>query len=154
MKIANAAYFSESVQNVFKTMLNQPVTCAPPKVLSEGSPTLDVTGVITFGGDVVGAAVLSFPAATAQALVKDFAMVEGDLHDPEVLDAIGELANMFAGGAKARYNGLDAMISIPTVVCGSKHHLNRQQKAPWVVVGCNCEHGRFLAAMSLIEKKL
>lgn len=154
MKLANATFFSDSVQNVFKTVLGKPVTCAPPKVLSEGSPTLDITGIITFGGDIIGASVLSFPEATAKGVVKDFAMIEGEIQSPEFLDAIGELANMFAGGAKARYEMLNAMISVPTVVCGKSHHVNRQQNAPWVVLGCKCDYGNFLAAMSLTEKKL
>lgn len=153
MKLANAVFFEDSVRNVFSTMLHVPVTCGPPRVLSEGSPTSDVTGIITFGGDVVGAMVLSFPAETARKSVKALAGVdEPDIHAPVFLDAIGELANMVAGGAKARYVGYESSISIPTVVCGPAHHVNRQQRAPWVVVGCECPLGNFIVAMSLVEK--
>lgn len=154
MKVTNAVYFAESVAKVFDTMVKMKATCGQPKVLSDGSPTADVTGIITFSGDLVGAMILTFPVDVAKAVVDKFAGIQGDVHDPELMDAIGELANMVAGQAKSRYQNYDAMISIPTVVCGQSHHVNRRKSAPWVVLGAECEAGKFVVAMSLQEKKL
>ncbi len=154
MKLANTVHFAESAVKVFGTMVEQKVTFGDPKVLSEGSPTSDITGIITFSGDLVGSMLLTFPTDVAKKAVMAFAGIEGELHDPDFLDAVGELANMVAGQAKSRYDDYDASISIPTTVCGPQHHVNRQKSAPWVVLGGDCDAGKFLLAMSIIEKKL
>ncbi len=153
MKLANAAYFAESVQKVFEMMCGLKVAVAPPKVFSEGSPTADVSGIITFSGDLIGAMVLTFPEGVAGAVVQALASeVPPDPRAPEFLDAVGELANMVAGQAKSRYAGYEASISIPTVVTGQAHHINRQRQAPWVVLPCQSAPGPFVVAMSLVEK--
>lgn len=155
MKIENAAHFSGAASKVFETMVGTKVECGKAKVMNDGSPTADITGVVAFGGDLVGSMVLTFPEETARNVVKRFAMVEpDDITDPDFLDAIGELTNMVAGQAKSRFDMLDAGISVPTVVCGPYHHVNRQKNAPWVVVGASCEDGKFLLGMSITEKKL
>lgn len=152
MKLVHATYFAEATAKVLSTVCGLKVKSSAPRVLSEGSPTSDVTGIITFSGDVVGAVLTSFPADVAQRIVKAFAAVDGDIHDPAFLDAIGELTNMIAGQAKSRYEGYSASISIPTVICGQAHHVNRQQRAPWVVIANESEWGSFLVAMALSEK--
>lgn len=151
MKLTNSDYFAQSIIRVLGMMCNLPVKCGEPRVLSEGSPTADVSGIITFSGDLVGAVVLTFPEDVGQKIVKRFAEAPPDMQSPEFLDAIGELTNMVAGQAKSRYKGFEVSISIPTVVCGPCHHINRQRRAPWVVLPCECEHGSFILAMSLIE---
>ncbi|MFW6154555.1 MAG: chemotaxis protein CheX [Planctomycetota bacterium] len=153
MKLADAVHFADAVGKVFDTMVGLEVQTDAPKVLSEGSPTADVTGIVTFAGDLVGAMILTFPTAVIRDLVKRFADLDCDVKDPDFLDAVGELANMVAGQAKSRFEGYDAMISVPTVVCGPAHHVNRHKSAPWVVVPASCEAGRFVVAMSLQGKK-
>lgn len=152
MKLANATHFADAVVKVFTTMVGVEVECSPPKVFSEGSPTADVTGIVTFAGDLVGAMILTFPTDVIKALVKRFADMEAGTRDPDFLDAVGELANMVAGQAKSRFADSESMISIPTVVCGSAHHVNRQKCAPWVVIPIACEDGKFVVAMSIQEK--
>jgi chemotaxis protein CheX len=153
MKLANALYFSDATVKVFDTMLSVKVACKEPKVLAEGSPTSDVTGIITFSGDLVGAMLVTFPTATAKAVVKRFASREAGVRDPDFLDAVGELANIIAGQAKNRYDDTNAMISIPSVVCGQDHYVNRRKQCPWVVIGADCELGKFIVAVSIQEKK-
>lgn len=154
MKLTNAPLFSGSAQKVFQTVCGCEIKCQEPRVLSSGSPTSDVTGIITYGGELVGVMVLSFPEDVARKVVKSFAgaMSSDDIRSPQFLDAIGELANMVAGQAKARFEGYNAMISIPTVVCGPSHHVNRQTRAPWVVIVCESTFGKFVVGVSLMEK--
>jgi len=134
-------------------MVGVNVECSQPKVLSEGSPTADVTGIVTFAGDLVGAMILTFPADVSAKIVKRFADLDAETYDPDFLDAVGELANMVAGQAKSRFTDCEAIISIPTVVCGPAHHVNRRKLAPWVVVPASCEDGTFLVAVSIQEAK-
>jgi len=152
MKLTHAANFADAMSKVFRTMVGVDLECSPAKVLSEGSPTADVTGIVTFAGDLVGAMVLTFPTEVVRKLVKRFAELDADIRDPDLLDAVGELANMVAGQAKSRFEDCDAMISIPTVVCGPTHYVNRQKRAPWVVIPASCEDGKFVVAMSIQEK--
>ena len=59
---------------------------------------------------------------------------------------------MVAGQAKSRFDDYRAYISIPSVVCGKCHFVKGQKDVPWVVIGTDCEHGKFLLAISLQEK--
>jgi CheY-specific phosphatase CheX len=83
---------------------------------SDNNPDLDVSGVIGMSGDVTGSVVLSFPQATAENLVALFGGSKADMGSPEFADAIGELVNMVAGGAKAMFKNRKCAISTPSVI--------------------------------------
>lgn len=133
--------FIASIQNVFSTMLQLPVTIKDPFVKTGNGTMYDVSGIIGMSGEVVGSVVLSFPQATAQRIVALFCGTDLSNSPPDFADAIGELVNMVSGGAKAGFTGKKVSISCPSVVIGPSHVVARQTEAPTIVIPCVTDCG-------------
>ncbi len=75
-------------------------------------------GIISLLGDVDWVLFLGLPRDTAIALAAKFAGFEIPFEGEDMGDAIGELANIFAGQVKATLDtrGVKAEISLPTVI--------------------------------------
>ena len=111
--------FVTSIQNVFSTMLQLPVTAHEPVVKSGVSPTHDVSGIIGMSGDVVGTVILSFRLEAAQSVVALFCGERLPADSADFADAVGELVNMVSGGAKALFaDSREVSISCPSVIVG------------------------------------
>lgn len=72
----------------------------------------------------------------------------GETHekiDDQVIDAVGEIANMVAGGAKAsaQEKEMGFNISLPNVTVGEKHSHAVSSEFPTVVVPFTTDHGDF-----------
>lgn len=133
--------FIASIQNVFTTMMQLPVTVQPPKIKDNPSMTYDVSGIIGLSGDVVGSVVLSFPKDTAERIVSLLTGSPMTCESPDFADAIGELVNMVSGGAKASFTGKKVSISCPSVVVGTGHKVAKQTDAPTIVIPCATDCG-------------
>lgn len=136
--------FIKTTKNLFETMFQMNVEVGAPSVKAPNSAGHDVSGIIGLSGDVDGAVVLSFPMATAQRVVSLFTGVEISAESHEDLsDAVGELVNMVAGGAKAQFDGKSISISVPSVVIGADHVVQQMRNAVAVIVPCQCDCGEF-----------
>ncbi|HEX8877345.1 MAG TPA: chemotaxis protein CheX [Phycisphaerales bacterium] len=133
--------FIASIQNVFTTMMQLPVTVQAPKVKDNPSMTYDVSGIIGLSGDVVGSIVLSFPKETAERIVSLLTGSPMTADSPDFADAIGELVNMVSGGAKANFTGKKVSISCPSVVVGTGHKVAKQTDAPTIIIPCATDCG-------------
>lgn len=135
--------FTFSIENFFSTMILAPVEIAPPSVLNPADEHHDVSGIIGLSGEVTGSVVVSFPIATAEALVTRFAGTPIAHSDEDFTDAIGEVTNMIAGGAKSNFPHTAVSISCPSVVVGPGHKVFRRHDLPVVCFACNSELGKF-----------
>jgi chemotaxis protein CheX len=133
--------FIASIQNVFSTMMQLPVTVKAPKIKDNPSTTYDVSGIIGLSGDVVGSVVLSFPKDTAERIVSLLTGSPMTADSPDFADAIGEIVNMVSGGAKASFAGKKVSISCPSVVVGPGHKVAKQHDAPTIVIPCATDCG-------------
>ena len=140
--------FAESIQSVFSTMLALDVTVGDVEPVGE-SEDHDVSGIIGLSGDVTGNAALCFKSETASKIVESFVGMAMDPGSEDFSDAIGELANMVAGSAKAMYDGLHVSLTCPSVVVGLNHKVRSQREIPAVKVPCQCAHGSFFIEVSL-----
>ncbi len=142
--------FVESTKSVFTTMLQLPVKCEKPHFES-AIPTsgCDVSGIIGMSGDVIGSVVLNFPMESAEKVVARFvgSPVAADTED--FGDAIGELLNMVAGGAKAKFEGMCVSISCPSVVVGADHKVQRMSDASCIKIPCTSECGGFSVEIAI-----
>ncbi len=145
--------FVRSVQNVFETMLQLPVTVSPPELKRNGLPAYDVSGIIGMSGDVEGAVVLSFPTAAAERMVKLFTGMDLPATHEDFADAIGELVNMISGGAKAQFTGKNVSISCPTVVVGQDHVVFGSKDVVCIVLPCSSDAGQFAVEVCIRQKK-
>ena len=133
--------FISSIQNVFSTMLQLPVTVNPPTIKTERTSSFDVSGIIGMSGDVSGSVVLSFSKRTAERVVSIFCGMDLQPDNPDFTDAVGELVNMVAGNAKGMFRDRNVSISCPSVVVGEAHTVAISRDVPMVVIPCSTECG-------------
>lgn len=116
-----------SVENVFQTMIHEEIKYLRrmnDDAVSHGSEASEVMGCVGFAGDINGLVYLRFSKVFAlHATTRVLGLPEQDVIDagPEVVsDAVGELANMAAGGFKNVFCDLGhpCMLTLPTVVSG------------------------------------
>ena len=145
--------FFESVKLVFKTMLETELTVSKP-VISTDEVRADVSAVIGFSGGATGCVVMCFPMASAIKSASTFAGVEMTKDHEDFADALGELANMVAGQAKAQLEGLNISISLPSVIIGKEHAVLQSKNRPRLAIPCDSPLGRFTVEVAMmVEKK-
>ncbi len=135
--------FLESTKAVFDTMLKIPVTFDKPHSIRE-QRTHDVSGVIGLSGDIVGSVVVGFGKQSAMRIVTAFAGVGIEYGTPDFADAIGELTNMIAGGAKSKFEGCSVNIGCPTVITSPDHNIRSPSDATSICIPCNTPGGPFV----------
>lgn len=134
--------FISATLETFASMVRVKVT--PGKVkLKAGDPlSYDISGIIGLSGGAKGSVAISFPRPTAFAMVRAFSG-SAEVGDAEVIDAVGELANIIAGAAKRDLSQHNVSISLPTVITGKDHGINGPVDTVSMVVPFESEHGRF-----------
>lgn len=140
--------FVRSVKALFTTMIGLPTTVGKTRVKDTAATSYDVTSIIGFSGEVIGTVIVSFQKEAALKLVAAFAGEELAVESPDFADAVGELANMIAGGAKKDL-GLKANITCPTVIIGTGHIIARLSDVPCLVVPCSTSAGDFAVEINI-----
>ena len=142
--------FIKATKSVFDTMLRLPVSFGKPTLGQSNIPKdWHVTGIIGLSGDLVGAVAVMFPRLTAKACVEALAGMEVDFESEMFADAIGELANMISGAAKAQYDGKDISISCPSVIVGSSNTFHSHSNTHTVCIPCDADGSSFCIVVSL-----
>ena len=145
--------FVSSIQHVFSTMMQLPVTIGEPTIKQSPSTTYDVSGIIGMSGDVTGNIVLSFPKSTAQRIVQLLTGNEVPVESPDFADAIGELTNMISGNAKGHFQGKKRVsISCPSVIIGPSHIVARPKDVPCVAIPCMTDCGEVVMEIAVQER--
>jgi chemotaxis protein CheX len=124
-------------------MVKLPLTFEKPQ-LRTGKQQYDVSGVIGLSGDVVGSVIVGFTRSSAMQIASAFAGTRLEIGTADFADAVGELANMIAGGAKAKFEGLDVSIGCPSVVVAPSHEISSPSGAASICIHCNSAAGRFV----------
>ncbi len=145
--------FIASICNTLETMCATKVTIGKPSLKGDNDGSTDVSGVIGFSGDAAGSLVLHFSFDVASAIASKFAGCEITQDHEDFSDAIGELANMVAGAAKAQFEGLNVSISLPNVVVGKGHNVTSSKGEKRVIIPCETEVGNFMVEVGMIIKK-
>lgn len=141
--------FLKATVSTFQTMVNTNPTPSAPFVKAEPSLAHDVSGIIGLSGGAKGAIIISFPTKTALATVSSFIGLNVTQIDADVTDAVGELANIIAGAAKADLSGLSVTISLPSVVIGQNHKVTTPKDIPSIVIPFTCVHGEFVVEVCI-----
>lgn len=145
--------FVKSICKTFEVMCRLKVTVGKPELKTNDDPRSDVSSVIGFSGDAAGCVVLQFSFATASKIASSFAGIEITPEHPDFADAVGELANMVAGGAKAQFEGLAISISLPNVIVGRNHNVSASRSSPRIVVPCVTSAGTFHVEVGMVLAK-
>jgi chemotaxis protein CheX len=151
--------FQESTRRAFETMafvattFGEPVFNQAQTPLGDVSGTIGVSGSVALTGDTLcGNLSLVFTESIAQAIFRSMMMMGKDdpVSQQEIVDAVGELANMSAGGAKAAMQdiGINFLISLPSVVIGHNHCLSRSANSVTVLIPMIITQGTFYMEMN------
>lgn len=141
--------FIGAVKNVFSTMLETELLISRPTITTGAPKGTDVAAVIRFIGDGEGTVALCFPQRTAVNTASKFAGTLLGPDDPDFADALGELANMVAGQAKAQLEGLNASISLPRVLMGNDLRTLHPRGMPALMLPCDSGLGRFSTEVTM-----
>jgi CheY-specific phosphatase CheX len=109
-----------------------------------------IIGVISLVGDAEMSVFIGLPRGTAPALVAKFAGFEVPFESPDMGDAVGEVANMLAGGVKNILDGksIKVNISLPTVMRAENLQVLLQHGGPSAKMGFGSELGSLWVGIS------
>ncbi|MEX2186452.1 MAG: chemotaxis protein CheX [Pirellulales bacterium] len=139
--------FISSLTNTFSTMLSQEVTRGEMWVKQDDAPLHEISGVIGLSGKAVGSVVLSLSAELAIKAAAHMLMTDINEVNDDVTDAVGELANMVAGAAKAQLEELNMSVSLPNVITGANHHVRFPSDVKPICIGFACDWGPLVLAV-------
>ncbi len=115
--------FISAVDNAFRTMLDCEVKRGDLMLKTSQEPGFEISGIIGLSGKAVGTVVLSLSENVALKAASVMLQIEATQIDDEVVDAVGELANMVAGAAKAELEEYSLSVSLPNVITGPGHEI-------------------------------
>lgn len=110
-----------------------------------------LSGMIGLAGDLQGTVLIHLPAPVAIDITNAFLGLEIDTVDDDVKDAIGELANMVAGGVKFLLpeKDQDIELAIPSVVCGQSYSCEATGRFERTSVLFELGSGRFVVEVQV-----
>jgi chemotaxis protein CheX len=133
----------------FKTMITDQIVPQTPALKRSPYPKYDISGIIGLSGEAQGSISFGFQKDIAVKVVSGMLKAEITEHDPDLPDAIGEIANIIAGNAKRGLSNFNLSISLPNVIIGKNHELGGEGGAPTIIVPFSCTLGNFLMEVSL-----
>ncbi len=154
MKAEYINLFIESTLSVFKTMIGIEPKKNNIYIKQGDEPSFDISGVIGLAGQATGSVVISLPEDLALEVVSKFLGEEKKTVDDDVVDAVGEFINMIAGSTKKVFSekGLKFKISIPNVIVGKGHKINRPSNVPCLGVKFDVGSKFFVVEVALKEE--
>ena len=146
--------FIHSTVNALQTMAFVKPIIGKPYLKSSRSVFCDVSGSIGISGETAGAINVNFGT---EVICKIVSNMLGETHeeiDETVTDAVGEIANMIAGGAKGEMQakGMNFTIALPNVTIGNRHTHAFPNDVPTIVIPFTTEHGDFTVEVCIREK--
>lgn len=142
--------FIMSTLDVFTKMLDCQLTRGPIFLKDQHAPEHQVSGIIGLSGKAAGTVVLSLSRETALSVAEVLLLERPQEINAEVRDAVGELANMVAGGAKSQLEDLKMTLSIPTVVTG-RFSVEFPSASPPICIPFDCPWGSLTLEVGLVD---
>ena len=143
--------FITSLINTFETMLGCTLVRGQLYLKSSSTKLHDVSGIIGLSGQAQGTVVLSVDRNVALKATSTLLMCETTEMSSDVVDAVGELTNMVAGGAKAQLHEYELSISLPGVIKGEGHEVCFPSDVTPICVPFTCEWGELKIEVGLAE---
>ncbi len=113
-------YITEATLEVFATMIFIEITSGAPLTGRDDTIDSNLTSMIGLAGDLRGVLAVHCPEEAAKGITGAMLGMDLDEIDEDVKDAIGEIANMVAGGLKTALlsEGTEIELAIPTTAVG------------------------------------
>ncbi len=154
MKVEYINPFLASMISVFDTVLGCAVTRGTPFLKHGAQPEYEISGVIGLSGKAKGVVVLSLCREAALSATEAMLGERPPEINSDVTDAVGELANMVAGSAKAKLERLEMSVSLPTVIVGKSHSIEFPKAIVPICIPFDSPWGPVAATIGLVEQPL
>jgi chemotaxis protein CheX len=137
--------FIESVHELFDSMLGCRVDRKDATIVPKLESHRELVGVIGLSGPTRGNVALQFPEETALAMASRFIGEEMKVVDATVIDAIAELVNIVAGGAKAKLHDGETpiVLGLPNVIHAKGYTVHYPTTSVWLDIPLSSELGPF-----------
>jgi len=133
--------FIESTKSIFAKMLGWDVELGTTKKSNRFQSNHDISGIIGFSGALRGTIVIGLDQEFAFAAAEAFFGGKPTSVDADVIDMVGELANMIGGNAKERITITGVNLGLPTVICGKGHRVSFDPGAQVELLPFSSPHG-------------
>ena len=143
--------FIKSTLNVFRTMLGWSVERTGLSLGKEAAARYAVSGVIGLTGKIRGNVVFNLSTQIAVECASAMLGEEVLANSPEMSDAVGEMTNMVAGGAKADLAEYQLSLCLPTVIIGDDHIVTFPKNVVPICIDYDSPKGPFALEVGLIE---
>ena len=144
--------FITSIISLFDTMMGVAIKRGTPFLSPQDCPEHEVSGIIGLMGRANGTAVVSLGANTAMHCTGRLLGKRSSLPNSDVIDTMGELANIVAGAAKAQLQQLDMTIGLPSVITGRDHLIGFPRGVRPICVPFTCDWGPIALQVGLQEQ--
>lgn len=151
-----AAIIGTTTENVFATMLGLEVQAGPVDAQSKlTQEDGKVVCLVSFTGQWNGSGSISCSALLACTISGKLLMSEYEAVNDEVLDAMGEMANMIIGNFKDEAAAALGALSLgtPTVIYGNNFQTRNWNGQSWIAVPFCCEGERFEVKICLVPSQ-
>lgn len=147
-----AAEIESITKDIFTTMIMVELAVIPQERYELEKAECNISSMLGLGGQIKGSLDLHFPRDVALFITSQFLGMEIEELDDDVRDAIGEVANMVAGGIKTYLasRNLRTELAIPNTIVGTGYRTHGLAGAEKVKVAFSCAVGMFLAEMKFV----
>lgn len=143
--------FLSSTVSVFSKMLGCTLTRGQPYVKAKVQPEYDISGIIGLSGKAKGTIVLSLCREAAIKVTETMLGERPESCNADVADAVGELANIIAGSAKAQLEHLALSVSLPSIITGKGHCVEFPRNVVHFCIPFHCEWGDIAVEVGLVD---
>lgn len=142
-------YIIESTEEVFNTMIFLEVSTEGSMTEGKESIFSHFSAMIGLSGDLMAMISIHCDAYIAMDIAGAMLDTEFEDVDADVKDAMGEVANMLAGGLKSRFldEGIDVTLAIPTTVMGKGYSISSPKRSNRIVIPFDLVQGHFFVDM-------
>lgn len=141
MRVEHINPFLKAVSNTFTTML---AADARRGELTLGDPLsrqFPISGLIGLSGRASGMVVINLSTEVALKAASAMLMEPIDEVNNDVIDAVGELANVIAGQAKTELEQYELSVGLPNVIVGENHEVRFPSSTPPLAVPFKTDFG-------------
>ena len=147
-----AGYVKSATVEVFESMVMMEI--APGEPAYAGSRKIDssISSMIGLAGDLKGMVIVHCPDEVAKVITSEMLGMEIEQIDDDVKDALGEIANMVAGGLKVSLVEQDCNVelALPSTVIGRSVRMSSGVGTKRVMVPFEIPSGEFGVEMNYV----
>ena len=143
--------FVASAIEVFQTMTGRTLVAQTPYTVNSVTCDEDMSAIVGLSGKLPGTVIVGVDRTLAFDFTEQVIGHITDTIDEQVIDAVGEIANMVVGGAKCRLTEYKLSISIPSVICGRGLTVNFPRSVRPVCIPFEGDGGRLTLCIGLYD---